>query len=188
MAFLEKLRFTLLAAQLVLILGCPFPWASAGLWRGNSHLLLHEVLGSPGLAWVGSVIGTQNVDSDDESGSLESLFFTSFSVGDIYSRITAMAGWVNEVTLVYMKQRHTSINPRSRHVQACCSRRDRLILLVEIYLMPDINYTSISLSHLEFLLISKSSFAHFKYGGCSSRKKKGCVEVRSIKISEESFG
>ena len=188
MAFLEKLRFTLLAAQLVLILGCPFPWASAGLWRGNSHLLLHEVLGSPGPAWFGSDIGIQRCWFWWWVWLIRITFSTSFSVGDIYSRITAMAGWVNEVTLVYMKQRHTSINPRSRHVQACCSRRDRLIPLVEIYLMPDINYTSISLSHLEFLLISKSSFAHFKYGGCSSRKKKGCVEVRSIKISEESFG
>lgn len=46
----------------------------------------------------------------------------------------------------------------------------------------------ISLPHLESLLISKSSFAHFKYGGCSSRKEKGWVEVRSVKIWEASLG
>lgn len=38
-------------------------------------------------------------------------FCSSFPVGDIYSRITAMAGWVRGVTLVCMKQRLSSINP-----------------------------------------------------------------------------
>lgn len=57
---LGKQIFASLAAQLVLILGwCPFPWASTGLSRGNSHLLLCEagLQGSPELAWFGSVTG-----------------------------------------------------------------------------------------------------------------------------------
>ena len=110
MAFLEKLRFALFAAQLVLILGCTFPWASAGLWRGNSHLLLHEVLGSLGPAWVGSVIGTQNVDSDDESGSLESLFSLLSQLGTfIQESLQWLAEWMRSPWCIWNSGTHLSI-------------------------------------------------------------------------------
>lgn len=148
-----------------------------------------EVLGFPGPAWLGSVLELRDVDSDDESTLLESLSAPLSQLGDLlknpcYGRLSEWGhlGVYETVAHIYL-----SIPDLGMFKPAAWEGTDSFPWLRFIWCLIAIALKSNSPTW-EFLLIPKSSFAHFKYGGCSSRRKKGWIEVRSIKISEEILG
>lgn len=146
-----------------------FLWGEGGIpfftaWKGSD-----EVLGSPGLAWLGFVSGAQGCWFRRWVRLVRITFCTSFSVGDIYSRSTAMAGWVSGVTLVYMKQQRTSVPDLGmlkllEKGQAHSLGWD----LSDAWYQLHLNLTSPPGVPADIWVL-------FKYGGFSSRRKKGWV-------------